>query len=123
MYLAHDQFLRRSVVLKVLHPSLAADPAHVERFRREACIAAALNHPNLTAVYNLGAYHGTYYIVMEHVTGPSLSASLQNGGRLSETRALQISAQVAAALTVAHERGVVHRDIQPRPSYSRQAGR
>src|SRR5690348_10246743 len=55
VYLARDQFLHRSVVLKVLHPSLAAVPAYVERFRREACIAAALSHPNLISVYNLGA--------------------------------------------------------------------
>jgi eukaryotic-like serine/threonine-protein kinase len=111
VYLARDQFLHRSVVLKVLHPSLAAVPAYVERFRREACIAAALSHPNLISVYNLGAYAGTWYIVMEHVTGPSLGQSLRIGGRVSEVRALEVTAQVAAALTVAHDRGVVHRDI------------
>ncbi len=108
IYLAHDQFLRRSVVLKVLHPSLATSPAYVERFRREACIAAALSHPNLISVYNLGMYAGYYYIVMEHVTGPSLGDS----PRMSEVRALQITAQVAAALAVAHERGVIHHDIR-----------
>ncbi|MDQ6601492.1 MAG: protein kinase [Chloroflexota bacterium] len=108
VYLAHDQFLRRSVVLKVLHPSLALAPAYVERFRREACIAAALSHPNLISVYNLGTYAGTHYIVMEHVTGPSLGDS----PRVSEVRALQITAQVAAALAAAHERGVIHRDIR-----------
>jgi serine/threonine protein kinase len=112
IYLARDQFLQRPVVLKMLHPSLATDPAHVERFRRAACTAAALSHPNLIAVYNLGTYAGTYYIVMEHVTGPSLSQALQIGGRVSETRALQIASQVAAALAAAHERGIVHRDIR-----------
>jgi eukaryotic-like serine/threonine-protein kinase len=112
IYLARDQFLHRSVVLKMLHPSLATDPAHIERFRRAACAAAAVSHPNLIAVYNLGTYAGTYYIVMEHVTGPSLSQSLQIGGRVSETRALQIAAQVAAALAAAHERGIVHGDIR-----------
>jgi serine/threonine-protein kinase len=113
IYLARDQFLHRSVVLKVLHSSLATDPGHVERFRHAACTAAALSHPNLIAVYNLGAYAGTYYIVMEHVTGPSLSQVLRIGGRVSETRALQIASQVAAALAAAHERGIVHRDIRP----------
>lgn len=112
IYLARDQFLRRSVVLKVLHPSLATVPAYVERFRREACVAASLSHPNLISVYNLGACAGTYYIVMEHVTGPSLGQSLRVGGRISEVRALQITAQVAAALAAAHERGVVHGDIR-----------
>lgn len=112
IYLARDLFLCRSVVLKVLHPSLAAHPAYVERFRREACTAAALSHPNLIAVYNLGAYAGTYYIVMEHVTGPSLGESLRVSGRLSEVWALQITAQVAAALGAAHACGVVHRDIR-----------
>lgn len=112
IYLARDQFLHRSVVLKVLHPSLATDPAHVERLRRAACAAAAVSHSNLIAVYNLGTYAGTYYIVMEHVTGPSLSQSLQIGGRVSETRALQVAAQVAAALAAAHERGIVHGDIR-----------
>ena len=112
VYLAQDQLLRRSVVLKVLHPALAADPAYVERFRREACTAAALRHPNLISVYNLGTYAGTSYIVMEHVTGPSLGESLQAGGRVSEVRALQVAAQVADALAAAHERGVMHRDIR-----------
>lgn len=112
IFLARDQFLCRSVVLKVLHPSLASHPAYVERFRREACTAASLSHPNLIAVYNLGASAGTYYIVMEHVTGPSLGESLRVSGRLSEIWALQITAQVAAALAAAHERGVVHRDIR-----------
>lgn len=112
VYLARDQFLRRSVVLKVLHPALATAPAYVERFRREACVAASLSHPNLISVYNLGACAGTYYIVMEHVTGPSLGQSLQIGGRISEVRALQITAQVAAALAAAHERGIAHGDVR-----------
>ena len=112
IYLARDQFLCRSVVLKVLHPSFAAHPAYVERFRREACTAAALSHPNLISVYNFGSYAGTPYIVMEHVTGPSLDESLRVSGRLSETWALQITAQVATALAAAHERGVVHGDIR-----------
>ncbi len=111
IFLAHDQFLRRSVVLKALHPPLAADPAYVERFRREACIAATLSHPNLISVYNFGSSGGTYYIVMEHVTGPSLGEHLRIGGRLAEARALEITSHVAAALAAAHERGVVHRDI------------
>lgn len=112
IYLARDQFLHRSIVLKVLHRSLATDPTHVERLRREACAAAALSHPNLIAVYNFGTYAGTYYIVMEHVTGPSLNQGIRIGGHIPETRALQIAAQVAAALAAAHERGIVHRDIR-----------
>src|SRR5207253_6352467 len=72
VYLAHDLLLDRPVALKVLFPEFAADRSFVERFRREARSAAALNHPNIVSVYDTGEENGAYYIVMEYVQGRTL---------------------------------------------------
>ena len=71
VFLAHDAVLAREVAIKVLHRSLAGDQAFVDRFRREARAAAALNHPNIVAVYDWGSVDGIYYMVMEYVRGPA----------------------------------------------------
>ncbi len=113
VYRAWDEQLRRHVAVKVLHASRAADPTFVERFKREACATANLAHPNIVAVYTWGACDDTYYIVMEYVDGPNLKQVVRERGPLPEAEALEIAAQVAAALDAAHARGIVHRDITP----------
>ncbi|HET9076901.1 MAG TPA: Stk1 family PASTA domain-containing Ser/Thr kinase [Acidimicrobiales bacterium] len=112
VYLARDLLLDRPVALKMLFPELSVDQAFVERFRREARAAANLSHPNIVGVYDWGQGNSTYYIVMEYVDGPTLSALLRQGP-LAPQRAAAIAASVAAALDFAHRRGVIHRDVKP----------
>ena len=112
VYLARDELLGREVALKVLFPEFANDPNFVERFRREAQAAANLNHPNIVGIYDWGQERGTYYIVMEHVSGRSMSDVLRSTGPLHPDRAAEIAADVAAALSVAHTAGLVHRDVK-----------
>jgi beta-lactam-binding protein with PASTA domain len=113
VYLARDRLLERRVAVKVLFPEFATDPSFVARFRREAQAAANLTHPNIVAVYDWGQQGGTYFIVMEHVNGRTLADVLRVDGKLSPTRAADISSEVAAALGFAHRNGVVHRDVKP----------
>jgi serine/threonine-protein kinase len=114
VYLARDQMLDRAVAVKVLFPALATDPGFVERFRREAQSAAALNHPNIVSVYDWGEANGTYFIVMEYVEGESLAELIQHEGRLHPDRAAEIAADIASALGFAHRNGgVIHRDVKP----------
>lgn len=112
VYLAKDLLLDRPVALKVLFPELSVDQAFVERFRREAKAAANLSHPNIVSIYDWGQGDSTYFIVMEYVDGPTLSAVLKQGA-LEPQRAAGIAASVAAALDFAHRRGVIHRDVKP----------
>ncbi|MFN0093121.1 MAG: protein kinase domain-containing protein, partial [Acidimicrobiales bacterium] len=113
VFLARDQLLDRPVAVKVLFPEFAADPAFVERFRREAQAAANLNHPHIVGVYDWGSHGGTYYIVMEYVNGRSLAEILRTEGTLHPDRAADVATDIAAALYFAHRNGVVHRDIKP----------
>jgi serine/threonine-protein kinase len=113
VFLGHDRMLDRPVAVKVLFPEYAADPAFVERFRREAQAAANLSHPNVVGVYDWGRVGSTYFIVMEYVQGRPLSEILRADGPLLPQRAADIAADVSAALGFAHRNGVVHRDIKP----------
>ena len=117
-----DLRLGRRVAVKILRPDLARDPSFQARFRREAQSAAALNHPNIVAVYDTGedllvsedgARVVVPYIVMEYVDGMTLRQLLASGRRLLPERALEITAGVLAALDYAHRHGIVHRDIKP----------
>lgn len=119
---ARDLRLGRRVAVKILRPDLARDPLFQARFRREAQSAAALNHPNIVAVYDTGEdlledVNGTSvvvpYIVMEYVDGMTLRQLLASGRRLLPERALEITAGVLSALDYAHRHGIVHRDIKP----------
>ena len=113
VYLADDVRLRRRVAVKVLHAALAEDDAFLRRFRAEAQAAAALNHPNIVAVYDWGDDDGAPYIVTEYLGGGSLRALLDRGVRLTPSQALMVGLEATRALDYAHRRGFVHRDIKP----------
>src|SRR5918999_1608553 len=114
VYLAHDNVLDREVALKVMREYYADDENFVERFRREAKNAAALNHPDIVQVYDQGhTKDGTYYIAMEYVPGGTLKERMAEEGPLDPREAAGIASRVADALAVAHARGIVHRDIKP----------
>ncbi|MBW3664761.1 MAG: Stk1 family PASTA domain-containing Ser/Thr kinase [Actinobacteria bacterium] len=109
---AQDEVLDRAVAVKMLLPRFAQDEGFIERFRREAQASASLSHPNIVAVYDTGEQDGLPFIVMELVRGRSLAEVITAGG-LTERRALEVTAEVCRALSYAHSRGLVHRDIKP----------
>jgi eukaryotic-like serine/threonine-protein kinase len=113
VYEGRDGLLGRKVAVKVLHSQFSADEAFVKRFRREAQAAANLTHPNIVGIYDWGQLDSTYFIVMELVDGRSLREVLRSAGALLPRRAVEIAAEVSAALSVAHRAGLVHRDIKP----------
>jgi len=113
VYRAEDKLLNRPVALKILYPELSNDRNFVERFRREAQAAANLSHPNIVPVYDWGEDDGAYFIVMELIEGKTLAEMLRGGKKVTPARAVQVVAQVAAALGFAHRSGVVHRDVKP----------
>jgi serine/threonine protein kinase len=113
VYLADDVRLKRRVAVKVLHDALADDDSFLRRFRAEAQSAAALNHPNIVAVYDWGDDEGTPYIVTEYLGGGSLRSLLDRGIRLSLSQALLVGLESTRGLDYAHRRGLVHRDIKP----------
>ena len=108
-----DRLLGRKVAIKVLARQYAKDRTAVERFRREAQAAAGLNHPNVVSVFDTGSDDGVHYIVMERVEGRTLADIIRNEGALPPSRAADIAAGVCRALSSAHEKGMVHRDVKP----------
>ena len=113
VYLAEDLRLARKVALKILAVELAEDDAFRERFLRESRIAASIDHPNVIPIYDAGEFEGLLYIAMRHVVDPDLRALIRAEAPLEIDRTLSIASQVASALQVAHERGLVHRDVKP----------
>jgi len=112
VYRARDTRLERDVAIKVLPPHLATDPMAVERFRREAQAVAALSHPNIVGIFDVGSEGATSFVVTELLTGETLRARLA-AGPLAAGQALEIARQVAAGLAAAHRKGIVHRDLKP----------
>ena len=113
VYEAEDTLLGRSVAVKLLHANFASDEAFVARFRREAQAAANLSHPNIVAIYDWGQDEGTYFMVMELIRGRTLREIVKSEGALLPRRSAEIAAETGAALSVAHQHGVYHRDIKP----------
>ena len=111
VYRARDTRLQRDVALKVLPPLFADDPERLARFEREAQVLAALNHPNVAAIYGLETL-GTPALVMELVEGPTLAERIAQGPIVLD-EALRIAKQIAEALEAAHEQGIIHRDLKP----------
>src|SRR5436309_15848388 len=113
VYRAHDRLLARKVALKVLHEHYGSDEAHVERFRREARAAAALSHPNIVTVIDRGEHEGRQFIVFEYVDGENLKHMIERRGAAPVATALELTVQIAHALSFAHQNGLVHRDVKP----------
>jgi serine/threonine protein kinase len=112
VYRARDTRLGREVAIKVIRKEAAGDPAQVRRFEREARSAAALNHPNIATVFEIGEHDGTRFIAMELVEGQTLKARLE-AGRVPVRDMLALATQIASGLAKAHAAGVVHRDLKP----------
>ena len=112
VYRARDSRLRRDVAIKVLPAAFAADPDRLARFEQEARAAAALNHPNILAVHDLGQHDGAPFIVTELLEGMSLRDALENGP-VAPRKAIAYGAAIAQGLAAAHDRGIVHRDLKP----------
>ncbi|MGH7630297.1 MAG: serine/threonine-protein kinase [Gemmatimonadales bacterium] len=113
VYRVRDLHLEREVALKVLHPALTQDPAVVERFRREAQLAARLNHPNIVNIYDIAGRSGLIWYTMELIQGPSLAQLVERNGPLPLDRVFRLLREALSALAHAHGFGLVHRDIKP----------
>jgi serine/threonine-protein kinase len=112
VYRGRDPRLGRDVAIKVLPSNASADPGRLHRFEQEARAAAALNHPNILAVYDVGVHDGAPYIVSELLDGKTLRERLNDGSIMVRT-AIDYAVQMAHGLAAAHEKGIVHRDLKP----------
>lgn len=113
VYRAKDHSLGRDVAIKVLKSDFAQDSSFVTKFRAEAQSAAALEHPNIVNIYDVGSEDGLYYIVMEYIEGITLKQYIAKKGRLGYNEALSIAIQMARGIEAAHNKGIVHQDIKP----------
>ena len=112
VYRARDTRLGRDVAIKVLPAEFAADPDRLRRFEQEAQAVAALNHPNIVSLYDIGTYEGSPYLVSELLEGESLRQRL-TVAPLPPPKAMELAVQIAQGLAAAHEKGIVHRDLKP----------
>jgi serine/threonine protein kinase len=112
VYRARDLRLKRDVAIKVLPAFVSADPDRLRRFEQEATAAAALNHPNILAVFHMGTYEDAPYMVSELLEGETLREQITSG-RLPVRKAIDYGVQIARGLAAAHQHGVVHRDLKP----------
>ena len=113
VYRAQDSLLERHVALKVMHEQLLSEGDHVERFRREARLAAQLSHPNIVTVIDRGEQESRQFIVFEYVEGENLKALIEREAPLPEKAAIELALQIADGLAFAHAHGLVHRDVKP----------
>ena len=122
VFRARDERLGRDVALKLIRPASGDNPDHLRRFEQEARAAAALNHPNIVAVYDVGFEGKTPYIVSELLVGMTLRARLGLGA-IPIPEASDYALQIAQGLTAAHERHIVHRDLKPENLFLTHDGR
>jgi eukaryotic-like serine/threonine-protein kinase len=113
VYRAFDSTLERRVAIKLMHRDIAGDHDQLERFRREARAVAQLSHPHIVGVIDAGEEDGRPYIVFEYVEGETLKDRIRRLGRLPVDEAIAYAIEIARALSAAHARGIVHRDVKP----------
>jgi WD40 repeat protein len=122
VYRARDSRLKRDVAIKVLPQSLSLDADRLRRFEQEALATAALNHPNILAVFDIGTHEAAPYVVSELLEGETLRERLR-GGALAVRKALDYALQIAHGLAAAHEKGIIHRDLKPENLFLTKDGR
>src|ERR1700736_1809030 len=121
VFRARDSRLGREVALKVLPESFSGDADRLRRFEQEARAVAALNHPNILAIHDIGEQGGTRFIVSELLEGNSLRAELEHGA-LSSRKAADYAAQIAQGLAAAHDKNIIHRDLKPENIFGTKDG-
>jgi serine/threonine protein kinase len=121
VYRARDTRLKREVAIKVLPPAFSLDGDRLRRFEQEALATAALNHPNILAVFDIGTYEGSPYVVSELLEGETLRERLR-GGAIVVRKTLDYGLQIAHGLAAAHEKGIIHRDLKPENLFPRKMG-
>jgi Tol biopolymer transport system component len=122
VYRARDSRLKREVAIKVLPKALSLDPDRLRRFEQEALATAALNHPNILAVFDIGSHDGAPYVVSELLEGETLRERLRSGA-IPLRKSLDYALQIAHGLAAAHEKGIVHRDLKPENLFVTRDGR
>ena len=122
VYRARDTRLERDVAVKVLPSSYAADADRLRRFEQEARTIAALNHPNILAIHDIGTYDGAPYLVSELLEGESLRDKM-HAGALPVRRTIEYALGIAQGLAAAHEKAIVHRDLKPENVFITRDGR
>jgi serine/threonine protein kinase/Tol biopolymer transport system component len=122
VYRGRDSVLKREVAIKVLPPFVSQDPDRLHRFQQEAQAAAALNHPNILAVYQFGTFGGAPYLVSELLEGDTLRQLMQRGP-LAVRKVIDFGVQITKGLAAAHDKGIVHRDLKPENLFVTKDGR
>src|SRR5271169_5663073 len=122
VYRARDPALKREVAIKILPAFVSQDPDRLRRFEQEAQAAAALNHPNILAVYQFGSFEGAPYLVSELLVGGTLREALDHGP-LPVRKTIDYGVQIAHGLAAAHGKGIVHRDLKPENLFVTKDGR
>src|SRR5215469_13223799 len=122
VYRARDSRLNREVAIKVLPTLVSGEPDRLQRFEIEAKAAAALSHPNILSVFQMGTHEGVPYLVSELLDGKTLAESLRRGP-LPLRQVIQYATQIAHGLAAAHEKGIVHRDLKPENLFVTKDGR
>jgi eukaryotic-like serine/threonine-protein kinase len=122
VFRARDTRLKREVAIKVLPPAVSLDADRLRRFEQEALATAALNHPNILAVFDIGTNEGSPYVVSELLEGETLRERLRSGS-IATRKALDYAVQIAHGLAAAHEKGIIHRDLKPENLFLTKDGR